>query len=162
MASKSALHVQYPLGVLFAVTAWCALFFASIRLGIELGILMWIVMWYLGSILGISTAFHFSTRMSLKTVALSSSVGSAFAAPLVFLFFFFVDGMDESLRQYRETPFIYTVMLPVTGIVGLGYGGLLGLFSYAVFRANRMETVRGSQDSAVETSAVHEPEDLRS
>ena len=76
--------------------------------------------------------------------------------------FFFVDGMDESLRQYRETPFIYTVMLPVTGIVGLGYGGLLGLFSYAVFRANRMETVRGSQDSAVETSAVHEPEDLRS
>ena len=60
-------------------------------------------------------------------------------------------GQFSEVKMERETPFIYTVMLPVTGIVGSGYGGLLGLFSYAVFRANRRETVSGSQDSAVET-----------
>ena len=150
MASESALKRQYPLRALFAVTAWCALFFASINLGVALGILMWIIMWNLGSLVGISTAFYFGTRLSFKTAVLSSSIGSAFAAPIEFLFFFFVDGMEESLRQFLESPFLFTVMLPFTGIVGFGYGGLVGVFSYVVFRANRMETVEGPQHTAVE------------
>ncbi|MDZ4847683.1 MAG: hypothetical protein SGI77_00170 [Pirellulaceae bacterium] len=147
MASKSASKLQYPLGALFVATAGCALFLSSVRIGIESGILMWIIMWDLGGIVGILTAFLVGKRLRLKTAVLSASMGSAFVVPLVFLYFVYIDGIDESLRQLREEP-VFVFLLPFTGIVGFGYGGFLGLFSYwflFVVQRKQNEQTEGSR-----------------